>query len=116
MKIFIIVLCILASIVVISCKQSITKDTKIPDDAILVDVRTPGEFKDGNVPNSINIPLDQVEGSLDKFKSMDKPIVMFCRSGNRSGKAIKILNAHGIENVTNGGGWKDVLKATGKDQ
>lgn len=75
--------------------------------AFLVDVRTPAEFADGNVKGSTNIPLDQIAANLDKFKGKEN-IVVFCRSGNRSGQAKSILEQNGFTNVTNGGTWQDV--------
>ena len=81
--------------------------TLVNDGAFLVDVRTPGEFAEGNVKGSVNIPLDQVQNQLAKFKAKEN-IVVFCRSGNRSGQAKSILEQNGIKNVTNGGTWQDV--------
>ena len=75
--------------------------------AFLVDVRTPEEFAEGNVIESTNIPLDQVAVNLDKFKGKEN-IVVFCRSGNRSGQAKNILEQNGFTNVTNGGTWQDI--------
>lgn len=77
-------------------------------EATIVDVRTDWEFKGGNVPGSINIPLDQVPSNVDKFKAMSKPLVLCCASGNRSGQAAMFLANQGIEQVYNGGGWADV--------
>ena len=79
----------------------------IDDGAFLVDVRTPGEFAEGHVIGSVNIPLDTVPTELEKFKNK-KNIIVFCRSGNRSGQAKTILEANGISNVTNGGTWEEV--------
>ena len=73
-----------------------------------VDVRTPGEFAQGSVKGAVNIPLDQIEKELAKFKGK-KNIVVFCRSGNRSSNAKAILEQNGIINVTNGGSWEDVI-------
>jgi rhodanese-related sulfurtransferase len=81
--------------------------TLVNDGAFLVDVRTPGEFAEGNVKGSVNIPLDQVQNQLAKFKAKEN-IVVFCRSGNRSGQAKSILEQNGFTNVTNGGTWQDV--------
>ena len=75
--------------------------------AFLVDVRSPGEFAEGNVKGSVNIPLDQVQNQLAKFKDKEY-IVVFCRSGNRSSQAKSILEQNGFTNVTNGGSWQDV--------
>jgi rhodanese-related sulfurtransferase len=80
----------------------------IDNGAFLVDVRTPAEFAEGNVEQSINIPLDTIEQNIEKFKGKEN-IIVFCRSGNRSGQAKIILEQHGIKNVTNGGTWQDVL-------
>ena len=79
----------------------------IKEGAFLVDVRTAAEFADGNVSGSVNIPLDQVQNQLAKFKNK-KNIVVFCRSGNRSSQAKSILEQNGFTNVTNGGTWQDV--------
>ena len=54
-----------------------------------------------------NIPLDQVANQLSKFKDK-KSIVVFCRSGNRSGQAKSILEQNGFRDVINGGTWENV--------
>ncbi|MDG2431975.1 rhodanese-like domain-containing protein [Flavobacterium sp.] len=81
--------------------------TIVNEGAFLVDVRSSGEFADGNVKGSVNIPLDQVQNQLAKFKDKEN-IVVFCRSGNRSSQAKSILEQNGFTNVTNGGTWQDV--------
>jgi rhodanese-related sulfurtransferase len=53
--------------------------------------------------------LDTVASQISKFKNK-KNIVVFCRSGNRSGQAKSILEANGISNVTNGGTWENVAQ------
>jgi phage shock protein E len=80
----------------------------INDDALLVDVRSFGEFASGNVKGSINIPVDQITNHLAKFKAKDNNIVVFCRSGMRSSQAKSILEKNGFTNVTNGGTWEKV--------
>jgi phage shock protein E len=75
--------------------------------ANLVDVRTPEEFASGSVAGSINIPMSEVESNLDKLKSL-QPLVVFCRSGARSGNVLGYLQHNGLEHVWNGGGWKDL--------
>ena len=79
----------------------------ISEGAFLVDVRTPEEFNGGKVKGSVNIPLDIISFQLEKFKDK-KNIVVFCRSGNRSGQAKVILEQNAITNVTNGGTWEQV--------
>src|SRR5690554_1410809 len=81
----------------------------LADNAFLVDVRTPSEFASGSVKEAVNIPLDKVSGQLSKFKGK-KHIVVFCRSGNRSGQAKSILEKNGFDNVVNGGTWNNVQK------
>ena len=78
--------------------------------ALLVDVRTPGEFASGSVPGAVNIPLDRVEQSLSRFKGQET-VVVFCRSGMRSSQALDILQRNGIKEVVNGGSWEKVRDA-----
>ena len=75
--------------------------------AFLVDVRSPGEFASGSAKGAVNIPLDMLAQQLNKFKGKEN-IVVFCRSGNRSGQAQRILEQNGFKNVTNGGTVNDV--------
>jgi phage shock protein E len=78
-----------------SIKQEVAKG------ALMVDVRTPEEFASGSVKGAINIPLNEVESRINEFKG--KPaVVVFCRSGKRSGQAKEILENNGIKNVING--------------
>lgn len=80
----------------------------INNNAFLVDVRSPMEFNSDKVKGSVNIPLDQIQNHLVKFKGKNN-IVVFCRSGARSSQAKSILDRNGIENVTNGGGYQTVM-------
>lgn len=73
--------------------------------AIIIDVRTPGEFKSGHVKNSENIPLDIIGSKVQALKKKGVPVIAICRSGSRSGMAASILRNAGIE-VYNGGGWQ----------
>lgn len=75
--------------------------------AFLVDVRSPSEFSSEKVKGSVNIPVDQIQNNLSKFKGKGN-IVVFCRSGMRSSQAKAILERNGIINVTNGGTWRNV--------
>lgn len=77
------------------------------NETFYVDVRTTAEFAQGSVKGAINIPLDQIENQLAKFKGK-KNIVVFCRSGNRSSQAKVILEQNGFTNIKNGGSWEDV--------
>jgi phage shock protein E len=81
---------------------------KIKAGALVVDVRTPAEFASGAYQGAINIPLDQVEKRLADFGARKHAIVVYCRTGNRSGQAKVILEKNGFSDVTNGGGLKDM--------
>ena len=77
------------------------------DGALIIDVRTPGEFQGGHVVGSKNIPLQEVGGKVNKLKKINKPIILCCASGNRSGQAANFLKSKGIE-CENGGSWTRV--------
>ncbi len=74
----------------------------------IIDVRTPEEFSGGHYPNAINIPLDNLQQRSNEFIKMPKPIVAYCRSGNRSGMAVSILKQNGINDAINAGGLDDL--------
>lgn len=73
--------------------------------AIILDVRSKGEYAGGHIRNSINIPVDQLGNSLSKLKNKNQPIICCCASGMRSGAAKRILKSNGYTEVYNGGGW-----------
>lgn len=75
--------------------------------AIILDVRTIGEYKNGHGNGSVNIPLDQVKNKIEKLKAYNKPIITCCASGMRSGTAKSILKSNNIE-AYNGGSWTKV--------
>ncbi|MFN4298811.1 MAG: rhodanese-like domain-containing protein [Thermaurantimonas sp.] len=77
--------------------------------AIIIDVRTSAEYASGHINGSRNIPLDQISKHINELKKTSKPVITCCRSGARSGAAVNILKANGIE-AYNGGPW-DSLKA-----
>lgn len=75
--------------------------------AIILDVRTPEEFKEGHIEGSKNIALQNLNGKLAEIKKWNKPIIACCRSGMRSAQATSILKQNGIE-CMNGGGWNSL--------
>jgi rhodanese-related sulfurtransferase len=77
--------------------------------AVILDVRTPAEFKAGHIKGAINIPVDKLQGSLAKVKALNKPVIACCLSGSRSGMAVGILRNAGME-AYNGGPW-NVLRS-----
>ena len=69
-----------------------------------VDVRTITEFNAGHITGAVNIPLDQFEHRYTEIDGLGKsPVVLYCRTGNRSGRALTFLQKKGIKNVFNGG-------------
>ena len=72
--------------------------------AIIVDVRSASEYKAGHIPGSKNFPLDTIRTKVAELKKTNKPVIIVCRSGARSGMAKGILQSSGIE-VYNGGPW-----------
>lgn len=77
--------------------------------ATLIDIREPYELEiDGSVEGAINIPMGEIPDRLEELKNMPKPIVIFCRSGGRASSTLNFLNEKGLEEIYNGGGFKDV--------
>ena len=80
----------------------------IKEGAIVLDVRTKGEYAGGHINGSINIPLDQLGGNLKQLKNKDQAIITCCASGMRSSSAKRLLEAQGYTNVHNGGSWRNL--------
>ena len=72
--------------------------------AVIVDVRTPGEFRGGHIKGSINIPVDSISQQINDLKKKGKTVITCCASGMRSSSAASVLKAAGIE-AYNGGSW-----------
>ena len=84
--------------------------------ALVIDVRTPEEYERGHYPGAINIPHEQIlAGVRSRALGPDDAIVLYCRSGNRSGKAQAILSAAGYSVTHNAGGLSALLAATGQN-
>ncbi len=73
--------------------------------AIILDVRSKGEYAGGHIKGSINISVDALSSNLSKLKDKNKPIITCCASGMRSASAKSILKSNGYKEVHNGGGW-----------
>lgn len=78
---------------------------KLAEGAIIVDVRTPGEYASGHVKGSKNIPLDKLNAKMKTIQKWDKPVLTCCASGMRSGSAAAILRNNGVE-AYNAGPWQ----------
>lgn len=81
----------------------------ISNGAVIVDVRTRGEYQSGHLPNSINIPVDTLVQNIKKLNK-GKAIITCCASGTRSASAMRILKSNGFEQVYNGGSWSSLKK------
>ncbi len=72
-------------------------------DALIIDVRGPGEFASGHVDGAVNLPLDRfVQGYAELAADKSKQIVLYCQSGARSGQAMQFMQQQGYVNVVNG--------------
>ena len=72
--------------------------------AVLLDVRTPQEYREGHIPNSQNVPLQQLDKVEEVTENKDTVLYVYCRSGARSRQAVSLLQAMGYTNVHNIGG------------
>jgi rhodanese-related sulfurtransferase len=82
--------------------------------AVIIDVRSEGEYSGGHVKGSKNIPLNALSGKLASVKKLNKPVVCVCASGMRSAQATNYLNQNGVTAI-NGGSWYSVEKLTQKE-
>ena len=80
------------------------------EDVTVVDVRNTWEYDEGHVNNAVNIPLNEIPARIGEFRNMHGPVILYCRSGNRSGAAVHLLKLAGITDVYNGGGIFDMQK------
>jgi len=80
------------------------------NDTTVIDVRTSSEFGVSHYPDAINIPLDELPKHLSQLKAKNSPIILYCRSGNRSGIGMNFLHQQGFTEVYNGGGLSDMLQ------
>lgn len=76
--------------------------------ALILDVRSKGEYAGGHIKGSINISVDTLNNNLNKLKNKEQTIITCCASGMRSASAKNILKSHGYMHVHNGGGWSSL--------
>ena len=78
---------------------------------VWIDVRSAEEFNSGHLQDAVNIPHDKiVEGVKALGSAKDEPINLYCRSGRRAEVALTELKNAGYTNVTNHGGYEDLVK------
>lgn len=84
-------------------------DFKAVEGAVLLDVRTAEEYRQGHIPDSINISLQTIDKVLLEISNKETPLFVYCYSGSRSGQAVNLLKGMGYTNVTNIGGISSYL-------
>jgi len=91
------------------------RDTSVDELTLIVDVRTAEEFAAGHFPGAINIPHEDIIQGIQKFNvGKDQTVLLYCRSGNRSGQAEGRLQSAGFSGAKNVGGLNALLAATGR--
>ncbi|WP_366782089.1 rhodanese-like domain-containing protein [uncultured Clostridium sp.] len=111
-KLYVIVIMILSVFIISGCstvmKEDVTKAEIDKGDVIILDVRTNEEYISGHIENSILIPVNEIEKEAENIiKDKEQKILVYCRSGNRSSQASKLLVKMGYTNVYDFGGIKD---------
>jgi rhodanese-related sulfurtransferase len=79
--------------------------------AVIVDVRSPLEFKTGHLPGSLNVPLHEISRRMAELKELPQPLILCCASGIRSAQALKLLRREGLQ-CSDGGSWWSLKKTT----
>lgn len=87
-----------------SSSSSVDLKGLLDNGALLLDVRTRGEYAGGHVKDSKNIPLDELGKNLHKLNK-EQNIVVVCASGMRSANAVNMMKRNGFVNCYNGGSW-----------
>lgn len=82
------------------------------EQVLVLDVREPWEYDEGHIPGVTLIPMGEVAQRLDEIPT-DRPVVVTCRSGNRSGQVAALLRARGYDNIHNMAGGILAWEAAG---
>ncbi|HLP33390.1 MAG TPA: rhodanese-like domain-containing protein [Bacteroidia bacterium] len=81
--------------------------TALKNGAIIIDVRSTGEFAGGHIKGAKNIPLPNIAKEAVTIKKANKPVIVCCASGMRSAQAKSFLTSKGVE-AYNGGSWQSL--------
>ena len=84
--------------------NDVLKELEREEKAVLLDVRTPQEYKEGHIPGSENIPLNSIDKVRSVAENKSTPLFVYCRSGARSRRAVGLLQHMGYMHVKNLGG------------
>jgi NADPH-dependent 2,4-dienoyl-CoA reductase/sulfur reductase-like enzyme/rhodanese-related sulfurtransferase len=82
----------------------------LPNEPIIIDVRTPEEFRSGAIKGAINIPLDELQKRASELGGKTRDITLYCASGARSAYAERGLKQLGFTNIKNGGGIMQMMR------
>ena len=77
---------------------------KYTEGSILLDVRTKEEYAEGHIPDSINVPVEEIQNVENKITDHNLPVFVYCLRGGRASNAVKEMKAMGYENVQSIGG------------
>lgn len=113
------------SLLIVGCDKADAQEVKSlsqeeflsspPAGALILDVRTQGEFSSGHIPGAVNIPHDELASRLSELESeSDRPLVVYCRSGKRAGLASSVLLEAGYTNVLHLEGDMNAWQANGR--
>lgn len=91
-------------------KEKIAEKVNESNSLLIVDVRTPEEFRSGAYPGAINIPLDELQRRMNELGGLNREITLYCASGTRSSYAQQFLIKKGYSNVKNGGGIMQMMR------
>ena len=107
MKTLFSILCGIALLAISGC-YSIESKISMEPNAVLLDVRTPEEHKNGHLEGAVLLPLAELESKISsKVPDKNTPVYIYCRSGRRAGTAVEKLKAMGYTDLHNLGGLKD---------
>ncbi len=83
--------------------QGVEEWKKTPG-AVLLDVRSPGEYRQGHIPGSVNVPVNEIGQISEQVPQKETPLFVYCLSGSRSSRAVRLLKQQGYTEVNNIGG------------
>lgn len=108
MKRSLVLLCSVMLLVLNGCNSMEQRKVMLEKNAVVLDVRTPEEQKEGYLDGAILLPLAGLDSEIvNKVPAEDTPIYIYCRSGRRAGIAVEKLKAMGYTDLHNLGGLKD---------
>jgi phage shock protein E len=107
--IFVVIVIVALFVIISKAGQLSAKEAAayLKNGALVIDVRTPGEFNSGHLTNAINIPLDEIATAVpQRVKDKNQVLLLHCASGMRSGMAQKKLNSLGYTNAFSLGSYR----------